>query len=97
MNPTGGSGSTPSIYASIISANPSLSETAYYINCAVSDDSDDWGLPPSAPCDYIGGASVTINPTAMTLRLRRESQVVSAAFPTEAPDETRYVETLITV
>ncbi|KAK4038086.1 hypothetical protein C8A01DRAFT_48263 [Parachaetomium inaequale] len=96
MNPTG-SGSTPSIYASIISVNPTLSETAYYISCPLSDDADDWGRPQSAPCNYIGGASVTINPTAMTLRLRRESQLVSDALATGGPDETRFVETFITV
>lgn len=61
-------GATPTIEASIITIIPSRSETQYYIACPL-----DFGGENDPPCDWIHGASVTINPSGMALRLVRES------------------------
>jgi hypothetical protein len=74
-----GSGGTAvsSISASIITAYPSRNETAYYVNCEMATDNEGRMIPQSPPCDYIDGASVTINPGGMHLTLERESLIVS--------------------
>ncbi|KAK4156005.1 hypothetical protein C8A00DRAFT_31169 [Chaetomidium leptoderma] len=87
---------SPTIYASIVRADPSLSQTEYWISCQPFEDDDYQGPLPPAPCHYIHGATVTINPTGMTLQIRRESQLIRAV-PTEGLDVNLTKETFITV
>ncbi|KAH6856472.1 hypothetical protein B0I37DRAFT_76636 [Chaetomium sp. MPI-CAGE-AT-0009] len=96
IDPTGPVAATPVVQASVISVDPALSQTAYWISCEMRG-SEFYGLPPPPPCNYIGGASVTINPTGMTLRVRRGSQVVSVRPATDGLGESITRETTITV
>jgi hypothetical protein len=63
--------STTSIEASIITVISSLSETQMVISCPDTEESTDALQAP--PCNLIHGATVTMNPTGMTLNLHRES------------------------
>jgi hypothetical protein len=86
-----------SISASIIRVVPSLSQTEYWIKCALpSQDAAHFGQPLDAPCNYIDGASVTINPTAMMLTVhQRVSQIVDGRQTGGQPSVTK--ETFVTV
>jgi hypothetical protein len=63
--------STTNIEASIITVIPSLSETQMVISCPDTEESTVALHAP--PCNLIHGATVTMNPTGMTLNLHRES------------------------
>jgi D-serine deaminase-like pyridoxal phosphate-dependent protein len=93
LEPTGMN--TPSLDASIISADPTASRTTYWIYCDLPDT--EFGQPESAPCNHLHGASVTVDPTAMTLTIRRQSQVVDARVPTDDPGFSGVKETFINV
>ena len=80
IDPTGALPS-PTIHASIIRVVPSLTQTEYYITCAPLTGDQYFGKPKPAPCNHIDGASVTINPTGMTLHLVRTSQVIDGRQP----------------
>ncbi|KAK3294700.1 uncharacterized protein B0H64DRAFT_375460 [Chaetomium fimeti] len=95
IDPTGPV-ATPVVQASVISVDPDLLQTAYWITCEIRGG-EFQGRPLPAPCNYVGGASVTINPTAMTLNVRRGSQVVSVDPATGASDGATTRETIITV
>jgi hypothetical protein len=62
---------TKNIEASIITVIPSLSETQMLISCPDTEESENALHAP--PCNLIHGATVTMNPTGMTLSLSRES------------------------
>ncbi len=82
VDPTGPHlGPSTTIKASVISVDPSLSQTTYFVDCPLTADPSGMGRPLSAPCDYLHGASVTANPSGMTLRLLRESQAISIEGP----------------
>ncbi|GAB1317363.1 hypothetical protein MFIFM68171_07573 [Madurella fahalii] len=88
----------PPVYASIMNVIPSLSQTHYWIMCEVAEQD-------SAPCHYIHGASVTVDPTSMALDIHRETYLGRLRRPTdgepEAPTEDPWrlvtESTLITV
>ncbi|KAK4236381.1 hypothetical protein C8A03DRAFT_16972 [Achaetomium macrosporum] len=64
-----------SVSASILSADPSRTETAYWIECPLPS-----GLgTQSPPCNYIHGASVTMNPTGMALTNNGRSSLIGTA------------------
>jgi hypothetical protein len=97
MEPTGAF-TTPTIRASIIRADPSAARTVFWINC---DDgaglNDHFGEAKWAPCNHIDGASVTVDATAMTINLRRQSQVIDGRVPTADPSFVGTTETFINV
>jgi hypothetical protein len=86
---------TPTLAASIISADPTASRTTYWIYCNV--PGTEFGQPEEAPCNHLHGASVTVDPTAMTVTIKRQSQVIDARIPTDNPGFAGTRETLINV
>ncbi|KXX79686.1 hypothetical protein MMYC01_202545 [Madurella mycetomatis] len=66
--------SMPTVHASVMRVIPSLSQTQYWIMCEI-------GRSGSPPCDYIDGASVTIDPTGMALNIRRATYIVKVRLP----------------
>lgn len=71
---------TPTISASIISADGAEHETVFWVGCT--EDSigiSSIGRPPSGPCNYLRGASLTINPSRVMAQITRESLVHSAS------------------
>ncbi|KAL2168162.1 hypothetical protein VTG60DRAFT_330 [Thermothelomyces hinnuleus] len=89
---------TPTIQASIVRADDLERETVYWVQCIIDSDFDldDIGRPPSAPCNYLYGASLTLNPSGVTMRIARESQVLSVSNTDVSGDFTTE-ETYITV
>ncbi|KAK4243125.1 hypothetical protein C7999DRAFT_18480 [Corynascus novoguineensis] len=69
----------PTIQASLYYVDESESETAYYVGCTIPIDnvSEEFGRPQSAPCNYLHGASITLNPSGMTMTIHRQSQILS--------------------
>ncbi|KAL2192934.1 hypothetical protein P885DRAFT_64404 [Corynascus similis CBS 632.67] len=67
--------------ASLYYVDESASETAYYVGCTipVGNVFEGFGRPQSAPCNYLHGASITLNPSGMTMTIHRHSQILSVS------------------
>lgn len=89
MNSPTATQTTPTISVSIMRVVPTLTQTEYWVDCPLEDDSK------QPPCNWIHGASVTVNPTAMVLNVGRSSQLVDGRHSDGQPFTTK--ETWITV